>query len=54
MLSVSPISDNELLRITGTIGQGVQASTAAFSFLRTLDKDTRAILVLLLSIGGLI
>lgn len=54
MTSVSPVSNNELLRITGTIGQGVQASTIAFNFLRALDKDTRAVLVLLLSIGGLI
>lgn len=54
MASVSPILNNELLSITGTISQGVQASTSAFRFLRTLNKDTRAVLVLLLSIVGLI
>ncbi len=54
MTSTTPTSVNELMSITGTISQGVQASTAAVRFLRTFDKDTRAVLVLLLSIGGLV
>lgn len=54
MTSTIPTSGNELISITGTISQAVQASTAAFGFLRTFNKDTRAVLVLLLSIGGLI
>lgn len=53
MTSTIPTSGNELMSITGTISQGVQASTAAFQFLRTFDKDTRAALVLLLSVCGL-
>lgn len=53
MTSILSTSGNEVMSITGTISQGVQASTAAFRFLRTFDKDTRAGLVLLLSVCGL-
>lgn len=53
MTPTIPTSGNELMSITGTISQGVQASTAVVRFLRTFDKDTRAGLVLLLSICGL-
>jgi hypothetical protein len=54
MTSTLSAPGNELLSITGTIGQGMQASTAAFRFLRSFDKNTRAALVLLLSIVGLV
>lgn len=42
------------MTVTNTIGQAVQASTSAFRFLGSLKKDTRAGLVLLLSVCGLI
>jgi hypothetical protein len=54
MTSTIPTSGNELMTVTNTIGQAVQASTSAFRFLGSLKKDTRAGLVLLLSVCGLI
>jgi thiamine phosphate synthase YjbQ (UPF0047 family) len=47
-------SSNELINITSTISQAVQTSTAAFGLLRSLNKDTRAVVVLLLSVCGLV
>lgn len=47
-----PIS--ELTTLTNTIGQALQASTSSLRFLRSLKQDTRAGLVLLLSVCGLI
>ena len=47
-------SSNELMNFTSTISQAVQTSTAAFRFLRSLNKDTRAVVVLLLSVCGLV
>lgn len=44
----------ELTTLTNTIGQAVQASTSSLRFLGSLKKDTRAGLVLLLSVCGLI
>lgn len=44
----------ELTTLTNTIGQAVQASTSSLRFLRSLKQDTRASLVLLLSVCGLV
>ncbi|RTQ45078.1 hypothetical protein EJV47_26265 [Hymenobacter gummosus] len=49
-----PTPSNELAAVTNTIGQAVQASTSAFRFLGSLKGDTRAVLVLLLSVCGLL
>jgi hypothetical protein len=47
-----PIS--ELTTLTNTIGQAVQASTSSLRFFRSFKPDTRAGLVLLISVCGLV
>ena len=54
MTPIISTSGNELMNITSTISQAVQTSTSAFRFLRSLNKDTRAVVVLLLSCCGLV